>query len=110
GLRAGGYRGGCIRGFAPRYLAQDAEDAEGADLDAVRRFAVQQLRQEQDGDLQALGVRFDVYFLESSLYATSKVEKSLVRLVAAGHTYEQDGALWLKTTDFGDDKDRVMRK
>src|SRR2546429_1958943 len=66
--------------------------------------------EEQDGDLQALGVRFDVYFLESSLYATSKVEETTRRLVAAGHTYEKDGALWLKTTDYGDDKDRVMRK
>ncbi len=71
---------------------------------------MQELRKEQDADLQALGVRFDVYFLESSLYTTSKVEKTLGRLVAAGHTYEKDGALWLKTTDFGDDKDRVMRK
>ena len=62
------------------------------------------------GDLQALGVQFDVYFLESSLYTSSKVEKTLGRLVAAGHTYEREGALWLKTTDFGDDKDRVMRK
>ena len=109
-LPEGGYHGEYIREIAERYLAQHPEDPEGADRDAVRRFAVQQLRQEQDGDLQALGVRFDVYFLESSLYATSKVEKTLGRLVATGHTYEQDGALWLKTTDFGDDKDRVMRK
>src|SRR2546427_12176706 len=85
-------------------------DAEGADLDAVRRFAVQELRKEQDADLQAFGVKFDVYFLESSLYGSGKVEQTLRRLVAAGHTYERDGALWLKTTDFGDDKDRVMRK
>ena len=109
-LPEGGYHGEYIREIAERYLAQHPEDREGADLDAVRRFAVQQLRAEQDRDLQALGVKFDVYFLESSLYSTSKVEKTLGRLVAAGHTYEQDGALWLKTTDFGDDKDRVMRK
>jgi len=106
----GGYHGEYIREIAERYLAAHPEDPEGTDLDAVRRFAVQQLREEQDRDLQALGVEFDVYFLESSLYATSKVEHTLRRLVAAGHTYEQDGALWLKTTDFGDDKDRVMRK
>ncbi|HEY6158369.1 MAG TPA: arginine--tRNA ligase [Gemmatimonadales bacterium] len=109
-LPEGGYHGEYIREIAERYLAAHREDPEGANLDAVRRFAVQQLREEQDRDLQALGVTFDVYFLESSLYATSKVEHTLHRLVAAGHTYEQDGALWLKTTDFGDDKDRVMRK
>ena len=109
-LPEGGYHGEYIREIAERYLAAHHEDPEGADRDAVRRFAVQQLREEQDRDLQALGVTFDVYFLESSLYATSKVEHTLHRLVAAGHTYEQDGALWLKTTDFGDDKDRVMRK
>ena len=109
-LPEGGYHGEYIREIGERYRARHPEDPEGNDLDAVRRFAVQQLREEQDRDLQALGVGFDVYFLESSLYATSKVEKTLGRLVAAGHTYEQDGALWLKTTDFGDDKDRVMRK
>jgi arginyl-tRNA synthetase len=109
-LPEGGYHGEYIREIAERYLVAHREDPEGADLDALRRFAVQQLREEQDRDLQALGVEFDVYFLESSLYATSKVEHTLHRLVAAGHTYEQDGALWLKTTDFGDDKDRVMRK
>ncbi len=109
-LPEGGYHGEYIREIGERYLARHPEDPEGADLDAVRRFAVQALRDEQDRDLQALGVKFDVYFLESSLYATSKVESTLRRLVAAGHTYEQDGALWLKTTDFGDDKDRVMRK
>jgi arginyl-tRNA synthetase len=109
-LPDGGYHGEYIREIAEHYLARHAEDPEGTDLDAVRRFAVDELRAEQDRDLQALGVRFDVYFLESSLYATSKVEHTLHRLVAAGHTYERDGALWLKTTDFGDDKDRVMRK
>jgi len=106
----GGYHGEYIRDIAERYLAAHPTDPEGADLDQVRRFAVQELRKEQDADLQALGVRFDVYFLESSLYTTSKVERTMGRLVAAGHTYEKDGALWLKTTDFGDDKDRVMRK
>src|SRR5207253_9545712 len=84
-LPEGGYHGEYIREIAERYLAQHPEDREGADLDAVRRFAVQQLRAEQDRDLQALGVKFDVYFLESSLYSTSKVEKTLGRLVAAGH-------------------------
>src|SRR5256886_3962255 len=109
-LPEGGYHGEYIRDIAERYLAAHPSDAEGADLDAIRRFAVQELRREQDADLQAFGVTFDVYFLESSLYTSSKVEETTRRLVAAGHTYEKDGALWLKTTDYGDDKDRVMRK
>ncbi len=67
---------------------------------------MQALRDEQDKDLQAFGVGFDVYFLESSLYGSGAVERTVQRLIAAGHTYEQDGALWLRTTDFGDDKDR----
>jgi arginyl-tRNA synthetase len=109
-LPEGGYHGEYIREIAERYVAAHPDDPAGADLDAVRQFAVQELRKEQDADLQAFGVRFDVYFLESSLYTSSKVEETLRRLEAAGHTYERDGALWLKTTDFGDDKDRVMRK
>jgi arginyl-tRNA synthetase len=109
-LPEGGYHGEYIRDIAERYLAAHPHDPAGADLDAVRRFAVEELRKEQDADLQAFGVKFDVYFLESSLYTSSKAEETLRRLVAAGHTYERDGALWLKTTDFGDDKDRVMRK
>jgi len=106
----GGYHGEYIRELAERYVAEHPRDAEGADLDAVRRFAVRELRQEQDQDLQAFGVKFDVYSLESALYKAGKVEATERRLVAAGHTYEKDGARWLKTTDFGDDKDRVMRK
>ena len=106
----GGYHGEYIRELAERYVAEHPGDPEGVDLDAVRQFTVRELRQEQDQDLQAFGVRFDVYSLESSLYATGKVEETERRLAAAGHTYEQDGARWLRTTDFGDDKDRVMRK
>src|SRR5213593_883270 len=105
-----GYQGEYIRDIAERYVAEHPKDTEGGDLDAVRRFAVQELRAEQDRDLQAFGVKFDVYFLESSLYTDRKVQETTRRLVAAGHTYERDGALWLRTTDFGDDKDRVMRK
>ncbi|HVA58733.1 MAG: arginine--tRNA ligase [Gemmatimonadaceae bacterium] len=104
----GGYHGEYIREIAQRYVELHPTDAEGADLDGVRQFSVQELRGEQDRDLQAFGVKFDVYFLESSLYADGKVDETIRRLVAAGHTYEKDGALWLKTTDFGDDKDRVM--
>lgn len=80
------------------------------DLDAIRRFAVTCLRHEQDMDLQKFGVRFDTYYLESSLYSDGKVDSTVQGLLASGHTYEKDGALWLRTTDFGDDKDRVMRK
>jgi len=103
-----GYRGEYIREIAQRYLTLPAPDP--GDLDAIRRFAVAELRQEQDRDLLAFGVAFDNYFLESSLYADGRVDATVKNLVASGHTYEQDGALWLKTTDYGDDKDRVMRK
>jgi arginyl-tRNA synthetase len=106
----GGYHGEYIRELAQRYAAENADDREGFDLERIRQFAVRELRKEQDLDLQAFGVRFDTYFLESSLYTDGKVEETVRALVAAGHTYEKDGALWLKTTDFGDDKDRVMRK
>ena len=80
------------------------------DLDGIRQFAVAYLRHEQDLDLQAFGVRFDHYFLESSLYSSGRVEDTVKRLVAAGKTFEEGGALWLRTTEYGDDKDRVMRK
>jgi arginyl-tRNA synthetase len=80
------------------------------DLDDIRQFAVAYLRREQDLDLQAFGVRFDHYFLESSLYTSGRVDAAVKRLVDGGDTYEKDGALWLRSTDYGDDKDRVMRK
>ncbi|CAM2191319.1 Arginine--tRNA ligase [Paraburkholderia kururiensis] len=94
--------------------AKDGEPVKGTgdveDLDAIRRFAVAYLRHEQDMDLQAFGVKFDQYYLESSLYTEGRVEKTVEALIKTGETYEQDGALWLRTTDYGDDKDRVMRK
>ncbi|MEP6493088.1 MAG: arginine--tRNA ligase [bacterium] len=105
-----GYHGEYIRDLAQRYIDEHSSDANADALDAVRQFAVRELRKEQDRDLQAFGVKFDVYFLESSLYSDGRVEDAITRLIAAGHTYEKDGALWLKTTDFGDDKDRVMRR
>ncbi|MCC9596633.1 MULTISPECIES: arginine--tRNA ligase [unclassified Rubrivivax] len=80
------------------------------DVDGIRQFAVAYLRHEQDLDLQAFGVRFDNYYLESSLYADGRVEDTVRRLVDAGKTFEDGGALWLRSTDYGDDKDRVMRK
>ena len=86
---------------------------EYGEFDAIRRYAVAYLRREQDLDLQAFGITFDNYYLESSLYADGRVERTVAALIAAGKTYESDGALWLATTsypDIGDDKDRVMRK
>jgi arginyl-tRNA synthetase len=80
------------------------------DLQNIADFSVAYLRHEQDLDLRAFGVRFDHYYLESSLYADGRVEDTLQRLAAAGKTFEEAGALWLRTTDYGDDKDRVMRK
>ncbi|HDR9157546.1 TPA: arginine--tRNA ligase [Burkholderia vietnamiensis] len=114
------YNGEYIADIARDYLngatvaAKDGEPVTGArdieNLDAIRKFAVAYLRHEQDMDLQAFGVKFDQYYLESSLYSEGRVEKTVDALVKAGMTYEQDGALWLRTTDEGDDKDRVMRK
>ncbi len=80
------------------------------DIDSIRQFAVAYLRHEQDLDLKAFQVKFDNYYLESSLYTSGRVEATVKKLIDAGKTYEQDGALWLKSTDYGDDKDRVMRK
>ena len=103
-----GYHGEYIREIAQAYLNETGKKAD--DLDEIRRFAVAYLRKEQDIDLQAFGVRFDNYYLESSLYTDGRVDGIVKRLLASGKTYEADGALWLKTTDYGDDKDRVMRK
>ena len=99
----GGYHGDYIRELAERY------EADGDGL-PIREFAVRELRKEQDLDLQAFGVRFDRYFLESSLYTDGMVDDTVRLLIASGKTYEHEGALWLRTTEFGDDKDRVMRK
>ena len=104
----GGYHGDYIRDIAQRYVDEHPSDQFGEDLDVVRQFAVRELRKEQDRDLQAFGVKFDVYFLESSLYTEGKVTETIARLKGAGHTYEKDGALWLRTTEYGDDKDRVI--
>ncbi len=106
----GGYHGAYIIDVANAYLAEHPRDPRGDDVVAVRTFVVKALRAEEDLDLRAFGVTFDVYFLESSLYTDGKVERTIGQLVSAGHAYEKDGALWLKTTDFGDDKDRVMRR
>ncbi len=113
------YNGEYIQDIANDFLAQKtvrSDDREYTasgdvnDLDGIRLFAVAYLRHEQDLDLKAFSVRFDHYFLESSLYTSGKVDAAVQRLRDAGKTYEHDGALWLKSTDYGDDKDRVMRK
>jgi len=114
-----GYRGDYISDVANAYLAEESVEADDQhvkasgdlnDAEAIRHFAVAYLRREQDIDLRAFGVNFDVFALESSLYSEGKVAEVVNKLIASGHTYEQDDALWLRTTAFGDDKDRVMRK
>ena len=114
-----GYRGDYIMDIANAFLnketvtADDMEVTANGDItdeDAVRTFAVAYLRHEQDLDLKAFQIKFDVFSLESALYSEGKVEETVQALIKSGHTYELDSALWLKTTDFGDDKDRVMRK
>jgi arginyl-tRNA synthetase len=113
------YNGDYIQDIATDFLAGKtvkSDDREFTasgdvnDVDGMREFAVAYLRHEQDLDLKAFDVKFDNYYLESSLYTSGKVADAVSRLQLAGKTYEQDGALWLKSTDYGDDKDRVMKK
>jgi arginyl-tRNA synthetase len=105
-----GYHGQYIVDIARDYLAAHPQDKNGDDAEAVRIFAVKYLRGEQDADLKAFDVRFDNFFLESSLYTDGKVDETVKLLTASGKTFEDGGALWLRTTEYGDDKDRVMRK
>ena len=113
------YNGDYIQDIADDFLAQKTVQADDRtftangnadDAASIRQFAVAYLRNEQDKDLQAFRLKFDQYYLESSLYDSGRVDATVQRLVANGKTYEQDGALWLRTTDYGDDKDRVMKK
>ncbi|MFI0546674.1 MAG: arginine--tRNA ligase, partial [Brachymonas sp.] len=113
------YNGDYIQDIADAFIAKSTVSADDrsftangdlADYDNVRQFAVAYLRNEQDKDLQAFALKFDEYYLESSLYSNGHVEATVQRLIANGKTYEKDGALWLKSTDYGDDKDRVMKK
>lgn len=106
----GGYHGEYIREIAERYVKENPSDKAGDDIEAMRKYAVAALRHEQDLDLQAFGVKFNTYYLESSLYSDGLVAKTVEALKASGHTYEEEGALFLRTTEFGDDKDRVMKK
>lgn len=114
------YNGDYIADIAKDFLAKNTVSAGDCalvtasgdvdDIESIRQFSVTYLRREQDADLLAFGVKFDNYYLETSLYKENKVETTVAALTAAGKTYEQDGALWLRTTDYGDDKDRVMKK
>jgi len=113
------YNGDYIQDIADDFLAKKTVAADDRsftasgdveDLESIRNFAVAYLRREQDKDLQAFNLKFDEYYLESSLYTSGRVEQTVAKLIANGKTYEKDGALWLKSTDYGDDKDRVMRK
>jgi arginyl-tRNA synthetase len=119
GENAAAYNGDYIADIAEDFKAKKTVTSDDRaftasgdidDLDGMRQFAVAYLRHEQDLDLKAFHVKFDNYYLESSLYTSGKVEATVKKLQEAGKTYEQDGALWLKSTDYGDDKDRVMRK
>ena len=114
-----GYRGDYIRDVAESFMnkamiaAEDRQvvaNGDVNDIGAIREFAVAYLRREQDHDLAAFRVRFDHYFLESSLYQSGAVESVVDQLIASGHTYEEADALWLRTETFGVDKNRVMRK
>lgn len=108
----GGYQGEYILEIAKELLEKEGErlrdDGSAETIDFFRRFAVERLRKEQDEDLSAFRVRFDRYYLESSLYTEGRVEATVRALEATGKVYRRDGALWLRTTDFGDQKDRVM--
>ena len=115
----GGYQGDYIKEVARAFLAgesvhaadqQTTASGDPHDSDNIRHFAVAWLRREQDMDLAAFDVSFDVYTLESALYSEGRVDAVVRKLISNGHAYEQDNALWLRSTDFGDDKDRVMRK
>ncbi len=119
GENAAAYNGDYIADIAADFLAGKTVQSDDRsftasgdvnDLDGMRQFAVAYLRHEQDLDLKAFSVKFDNYYLESSLYTSGRVDGTVKRLQEAGKTYEKDGALWLQSTDYGDDKDRVMRK
>ena len=114
-----GYRGEYIVEIANAFLNKKSIECEGKtihasgnidDLESIRQFSVAYLRHEQDQDLNAFHIKFDVFTLESSFYQNGQIEKVVASLIKNGFTYEEDNALWLKTTEFGDDKNRVMKK
>ena len=116
---ADGYRGDYIKEIADSYMmglsincGEEIIESHGdiADDDCIKKFSVAYLRNEQDQDLANFKIKFDVYSLESSFYKNKKVDEVVSLLKSNGFTYEKDDALWLKSTQFGDDKDRVMKK
>ncbi len=114
------YNGDYIADIAADFMAKKTVTARNCptvtasgnadDLQSIREFSVAYLRNEQDNNLNAFGIHFDNFFLESSLYRDGKVQETVETLTREGKTFEKEGALWLKTTEYGDDKDRVMRK
>jgi arginyl-tRNA synthetase len=114
GLPADGYHGEYLIETAAALLAREgpafAERPEAEALPVCRAFAVDTQRREQDELLADFGVRFDVHTSEQAVYDTGKVEAALALLQERGLLFEREGALWMRTSDFGDDKDRVLRK
>ncbi len=110
----GGYHGEYLVEAAAELLAREGPSFAGRSepeaLAICRSFALASQRREQDQLLADFGVEFDLHSSEQSLYDSGRVESTLELLGAKGLTYESDGALWLRTTLFGDDKDRVLRK
>lgn len=100
-----GYQGEYVNQLAERAREQGIGPEE---LDRLAREGVAWMVESIRGSLDGFGVRMDLFFSERSLYEDGLVEKGLARLREAGHTFEEDGALWLRTTEFGDDKDRVL--
>ncbi len=107
-----GYHGGYVAELAEGLVAEEGErfrgDASSDARDVMRHYAVRLLRAEQDRDLNDFRVPFDEHYLESSLYETDRIEDVVERLRKTDLVYEREGAIWLRTTEFGDQKDRVM--
>ena len=110
----GGYHGDYLRENAAQVLEREGRAfADLPEADGVRRcraLAQALQREEQDRDLAAFGVRFDVISSEQAIYDRGAIPATLALLDSRGLTFERDGALWFRTTDFGDDQDRVLRK
>ena len=110
---AGGYRGEYVTDIAKQVLAANPglpDKDPDARLDVFRRDGVALMFDEIKSSLHDFGVDFDVYFSERTLHESGEVTAAVTRLREQGHAYDADGAVWLRTTDFGDDKDRVLVK
>ena len=110
----GGYHGEYLAELAQQVLQKEgkgfADLPEPEGLRRAREIGVRSQRAEQDADLAEFGVRFDVVTTESSIYDRRLIDATLAELAQKGHTFTSEGALWLRTTDLGDDKDRVLKK